>query len=161
MKITIKDDTDPYVIQDRLLDGLNNSRFAFTTKVPTHSSVVISRIRLKESKEYCGNHPAECEVNGIGKPRKANYLEGLDWVEFNDLLNDILDQFSVEANVASSVCIIRQGFKRRVNYEMSRQFSQNQWTKKGDDDDYVNYCGVDAPASSYPYGTPGLYERLV
>ncbi len=88
-----------------------------------------------------------------------NCLEGLDWVDFNDRLNDVLDALGISADVYSSVCNIRQGFNRRTVYNYESRGFQNIWLKTGDQYDYMNAIGRVAPASDYPSGTPGLYTR--
>lgn len=118
-------------------------------------------VRLKTSKEYCGNHPESCE---IGNPRhtKARYLEGADWVEFNDTLNDILDRLELWADVASSLCVVRRGFMRRVEYDSDPRFPKGngrnaQWAREGV---HENWCGKQAEPSWFPEGTPGQYREI-
>jgi hypothetical protein len=66
-------------------------------------------------KGYCGNHAGPCRNTGK-KHRKMNYLEGLDWVFFNDMVNDALDSIQHCGDVESSVCKIRKGICRRMLY---------------------------------------------
>lgn len=139
----------------------NNSRFNMTVRFsPKYKeSIDLQRIRLKESKVYCGSHPFACDING---GCKSNFLEGADWVEFNDLINDVLDSLHVEANVQSTVCIIRKGMKRRIRYwgRLTNSFiNEYTWDLDEHDTYFENYCGMIAPNSEYPEGTPGLYER--
>lgn len=123
----------------------------------------VCSIRLQEKKDYCGNHPNGCEANVFGgRGRRAVFLEGLDWVDFNDRLNDALDVHHTEAWVESGVCVLRRGFERRINYGSHLRGNFYQWDKIGNVDcDYENYCGDEAPESTYPYGTPGEYLRKV
>ena len=94
--------------------------------------------------------------------RNAKYLEGLDWVEFNDRINDVLDSLNVNARVYTSVCEIRRGTERRIHYGShpipGNYMGLTEWDKVGEDSDYEDYCGRIAPESTYPFGTPGEYE---
>lgn len=116
--------------------------------------ITLHNIRLRESKPYCGNHPGPCLINTPHIRRR--YLEGLDWVEFNDLINNALDDLGIVADVASSECVVRKGAKRRVNYRMERLRNLNRWAKVGLTEDYQDWCEKYAPRSKYPLGTPGL-----
>lgn len=134
------------------------SRFTCEVEVTGDTLVKIRNIRLKEKKPYCGNHPNACDIHG---GRKGTWLEGADWVDFNDTLNDVLDMHHVDARVRSSVCEIRDGKRRRIAYDSYWFRNQFQWTKDGSYCDFEDFCGRVAPASEYPEGTPGLYERKV
>lgn len=158
MKITKIKNTTPYDISNAFHDAISKSRFTAQLQfIGKH--IKIADIRLKESKPYCGNHPAACERGG--SHRKAKYLEGADWIEFNDLVNDLLDSLNCSANVASSVCIIRKGLKRRIFYSYNRlSFGNNQWHKdEVESSAWGNYCGEKAPRSYFPDGTPGIISN--
>jgi hypothetical protein len=125
--------------------------------------ITISKVRLKEAKPYCGNHPDACEIDA-GPSRRGTTLEGADWVEFNDHLNDVLDRFEVSARVYSTYVpvTIRDGRRRRIRYDSHTPMNarQSEWMEFGDmEADYEDYCGLVAPNSEWPEGTPGLYER--
>jgi len=110
----------------------------------------VAGVRLKESKDYCGAHAGPCKFTGIQeKHRKLKFLEGADWVAFNDMVNDILDRMGIEANVASSVCVIRKGLLRRTNYG---SFGHGDFKK---DEDAYAIVTSGKFKSSYPVGTPG------
>lgn len=170
MKIKLNSEhTDPNDVLSAIEQAFRGSRFNLGhlsitwRRGPRGRNVVdVLDIRLAEAKPYCGNHPDACEV-GIGKPRRAKFLEGADWVDFNDRLNDVLDRLDVDADVASAVCNIRQGRQRRTCYTSEPTFGrQTQWVKVGSSYDYEDWCGRSgAPASDYPLGTPGSYEREV
>jgi hypothetical protein len=85
---------------------------------------------------------------------KRDYLEGTDWVVFNDRINDVLDRLNVNAYAASAFCVIRRGRLRRLDYFQGRR--GNEWARVGRY--YENYCGQVAPPSDYEDGTPGLYQ---
>jgi hypothetical protein len=148
-----------WAIQGRIA----NSRF--TAEVETmRRAVKILKVRLRKKKLYCGNHPKACEAPGGGKHKRLDYLEGADWVEFNDLINDVLDKLNVECSVATSQCILRKGRRRRVEYEANEQFPNGtwKWDMDGPDFHYVDNCGnteVDKVLSKFPFGTPGIDER--
>lgn len=123
----------------------------------------LKMIRLKQSKRYCGNHPNACDIEG---GRMGNFLEGADWVEFNDRLNDVLDSLHVSAFVRSDrIVICRKGFERRVVYTSHPlQFNGHDWdydAYEWNESRFENWCGKIAPPSEYPEGTPGSYERMV
>lgn len=144
-----------------LHDDINfNSRFtAEVERVPrkiTNDAIRIRNIRLKDSKIYCGNHPAACELGG--SHRKGRTLEGADWVEFNDLINNICDRLWIRANVSTAVCVIRKGYERRIKYGMFRDGNFWQWKKDEPDASYEDCCSRQAPYSEFPEGTPGIYS---
>jgi hypothetical protein len=88
-------------------------------------------------------------------------LEGADWVAFNDMLNDVLDALNVSANVASSLCIIRKGAMRRIEYDGHKLGNgiDSEWNK--DSAHYADRRGQVSPRSEYPAGTPGIPEYLM
>lgn len=140
-----------------------NSRFKSRVEIKYKGNtpyINLGQIRLKQSKVYCGSHPFACDVE---QGRKATLLEGADWVEFNDRVNDVLDSLFVSADVRSVVCIIRKETRRRFRYwghlEDGTQGEAYEWDLDEHDTYYEDYCGMVAPNSEYPKGTPGLYER--
>lgn len=114
-------------------------------------SVKLSKIRLKASKEYCGNHAGPCQIKGVHKNKKANFLEGSDWIAFNDGVNDLLDKLKVEASVTSSICVMRKGLLRRTEYS---GIDGGEFDKEGDE--YLNNIGGKAMKSYCQEGTPGI-----
>jgi hypothetical protein len=148
-------------VYDALIKAIDESRFTvrFITKRGKRvKHLKLHEIRLRDKKAYCGNHPAACEIGG-GSHRKGPWLEGADWVEFNDLVNDVLDGLHISANVHTAVCIVRKGKRRRIRYGYFRHFNQTQWERDEDEDGYEDYLGTWAPNSIFPMGTPGLYLR--
>lgn len=115
--------------------------------------VMIRNVRLRESKHYCGAHAGPCQINPLfHKPhRKAKFLEGADWVAFNDMLNDLLDEMGIHADVSSSVCVIRKGLERCVEYDGKDGQDFNKFGR------YANCIGQQVKAK-YPAGTPGIDE---
>lgn len=83
----------------------------------------LAQIRLQKAKSYCGNHPGECVVGG--PRRKAVFLEWDDWVKFHEVVNDILDEMNLSADITTSgadvdvgrLLFCRLGRKRRVRYD--------------------------------------------
>jgi hypothetical protein len=166
MQITIAkhQNIDVFNVVNAIEQSINQgSRFNCRIEVLSKNRIKLRNVRLDAKKRYCGNHPNACEVQGRG--RMGNYLEGLDWVEFNDRINDIFDHLNVEANVYTSVCWIRRGRRRRVCYGShlnSGFFGTYVWDRDGEDSDYEDYCGtMNAPDSEFPYGTPGEYAERV
>lgn len=119
--------------------------------------ISITKVRLKARRPYCGNHAGPCQIQGAHTNRSATYLEGGDWVRFNDKLNDILDRVAggLCASVASAACVIRQGAERRTRYEMS-VMGHGDWQKTGEELYYEDHRGRRAPRSLAEAGTPGL-----
>jgi hypothetical protein len=145
---------------------LETSRF--TANVSTDDTsrrdvVKIDTVRLKTSKAYCGNHPNACENGGTREEeqphRRSRYLEGADWVEFNDLINDLLDALELDGRFESALLIMRKGRERRTHYGSTRIGRQFQWNKDEDSDEYQDFCGKLAPDSTFPDGTPGIYKN--
>lgn len=161
MKISIKNNSTNIgqlaVLIQRHIDM--ESRFTGEVDIIGKTVIKIRNIRLVESRKYCGNHPNECELTGAPM-RSAKYLEGADWVEFNDMINDILDALSVDANVATAVCIVRKNERRRTYYGSHMQGHFWQWNKDEEDYAYQSYLlDNESPNSDYPFGTPGVYNR--
>jgi hypothetical protein len=138
------------------------ARSRFTAEVTVEEKgVKILNVRLREKKPYCGNHPNACPVGGVNNRR--DYLEGLDWAEVNDCLNDIMDRLGVDCRIESASCVIRRGLERRINYS-SYTFDGRHydWVRVGHKEyDYGNYVGAPAPPSEVPDGTNGLYKRKI
>lgn len=134
---------------------MNGRKFIWVAK--------IRQIRLVTKKPYCGNHPEMCELQGFGntKPRMGNYLEGTDWVDWNDRLNDVLDSVGLKADVATAACVVRKGTTRRVQYDSYWIGNFALWEQFGPVSHYEDWCGKVAPASIYPFGTPGDYDREI
>ena len=146
-----------------LRNELSNTRFTFELDTVSYRTLKFRKIRLKQSKHYCGNHPGECPIQSLPtKHARRNYLEGADWVEWNDRINDALDQLKISANVRTSNCIVRKGTRRRVRYGAYMVGRFQQWNFDEFDDWFLDFI-VDAnqtySRSWYPPGTPGLYER--
>jgi hypothetical protein len=145
-----------------LCKAIYESRFTAEINTPAKGKVKISEVRLRQSKSYCGNHPKACENTGTHRKHPKNkILEGADWVEFNDLLNDVMDANNIEANIQSSAVIIRKGRLRRIHYD-AQNFVGNawQWDKDAPDWCWEDHMGNPPNgASKFPLGTPGIYNR--
>jgi hypothetical protein len=112
--------------------------------------IVLNGIRLRAAKGYCGNHAGPCRVTGK-KHQRNRFLEGLDWVSFDDMLNDALDSIHHDGNVESAVCVIRKGRRRRVDY-----YGRDGGEFDRDTNAFEDYCGRLAPPSEHQRGTPGI-----
>lgn len=119
--------------------------------------ISITCVRLCESRPYCGNHAGPCRIKGEHKNSKAKFLEGGDWVEFNDKLNDLLDRVGggLCANVASSTLVLRKGPRRRIVYAAISP-DHGDWVKNAEAQHYADYRKSRAPRSLAEAGTPGL-----
>jgi hypothetical protein len=158
---------DAYKVREHIKEMVAKSRFnvgGIEIRGARKPWLKILEVRLNEKKDYCGNHPFGCPVRPWGNQKHArrNYLEGADWVEWDDRINDVLDELNMSANVKTAVCIVRKGRLRRMEYwgHSLNEFN-NQWDEDCDDEFYEDWCGSGkvAPASNYPADTPGLYER--
>jgi hypothetical protein len=151
------DGSTPGDIHAAISAALRKSRF--TARIDySVNKVSIHDVRLKESKDYCGNHPYACPVRPGGHQahKRQKFLEGADWVAFNDGINNVLDGLGVSANVASSLVVIRKGLERCVSYYgHSQNGISNEWDKQGF---YENHIGKPHPKAEYPEGTPGIYS---
>lgn len=158
--------------------------FRFTAKeislAKSGELIYVKGIKLKEGKQFCGNHPAACERLG-GRHHKMRFLEGADWVEFNDCVNDLLDTLVVSAVIQSSVrdgttdrlpLRIRCGMHRRSVYtsgyfngSRSSPNENHVWTGRGNHDaHYAVNSGFDCSRpekdnAEFPTGTPGVNTR--
>ena len=94
--------------------------------------------------------------------KKAKFLEGADWVEFNDMLNNICDKLGISANISSSVCIVRKGNLRRTIYGSYRlrPHGNYQWNYNEKDEAWLDNLYGGAMISDFPEGTPGIYEAI-
>lgn len=127
--IQLKDQkTNPLVLVRRLQKFFDKSRFKAQFNLIEPTLIYVKPIRLKEAKPYCGQHPGECQ---LGATRKARYLEWEDWVEFNNLVNNVLDGGSVKADVFSkpperldkgTKFWIRRGSQGRKRYDWEQSF---------------------------------------
>lgn len=160
--------SDVSVAFSALNEAIESSRF----KANLHcgkKGINITQVRLKKSKDYCGNHPGPCLVQEQTH-RHHIFLEGLDWIAFNWLVNNVLDRFSLDANVTSGALAdtrtfyVRKGTSRRMFYEYTYIGDDDRpipvWIN-GNEDYFSNYCGKKPPRLSmkdYPHllGTPGL-----
>lgn len=143
----------------------------FTAKLENNclgrkEGVKIECVRLRNRKPYCGAHPGPCVALFPRKHMNATYLEGLDWVGFNHLLNDVLDKLSWSATIFSfnresdtPRYYIRRGRLRRVGYSYAYRGNFAHWTQGDFETDFADHCGK--PSPPYPLalvdysGTPG------
>jgi hypothetical protein len=155
---------DSYVLATLIRAALETSRFTATVE-PVRNGVKLSMVRLRQSKHYCGQHPNECPVRFFDRPhRKGSWLEGADWVGFNDGLNDLFDLHGISAHIwsanreaeRSGRFYIRRGTFRRLDYDSTCRnvhgFLFFAWVMDGE---FADYCGRVAPRATFPSGTPG------
>jgi hypothetical protein len=91
-------------VRTRLLEALEHSRFSARLEIVDVGGklygrgIVVKPVRLREAKPYCGQHPGECQVVlGFERPkRRGRWLEWEDWVDFNNLVNAVLDKMKVK-----------------------------------------------------------------
>lgn len=147
------------VLAGEIRNALNQSRFTAEVRVKPNRIEIggyDGGVRLREKKGYCGNHPNACVLQR--KHKTMNYLEGADWVGFNDMLNDVLDNLKISADVASTHVIIRKGPARCIEYTSHPLggFGHFDWDK--DSGQFRDRRGRKSKPSKYPYGTPGIPE---
>lgn len=90
-----------------------------------HDRLELPRVRLIKAEPYYGNTPLADERSRWRgwKPKNYRFLSWERWVEFNGLVNDVLDGMQCEAEVWSkpqstrNKLWIRRGGARRENYD--------------------------------------------
>lgn len=163
MYITCKDRGNDERVASLVVGVMRLSRFKATVR-QDRRGVHISCVRLKRAKPYCGQHPGPCLAFGR-RHIKATYLEGLDWVGWNNLINDALDRHAIEADVWSynresleHRYFVRRGRQRRVSYPFEYRSNFAHWTQGGDNC-FADYCGKEPPDPDIALegldGTPG------
>ena len=169
---------DPYVLASDLRQLANSSRFSFEVVLPRSASynqrIELKSIRLKTSKEYCGSHPGACEL-AFRQHKNRKYLEGADWVQFNDMLNIYMDANQISCVIWSNPVErqnsqrgerlrIRIGMHRRINYDMRPSegpfFGNATWELNGEIKDFVIADKNLTCYSAFPEGTPGIHVGL-
>ena len=134
-----------------------------------HQTVLkIMGVRLKRKKDYCGQHAGPCLAQNAWRPHKVtSYLEGSDWVAWNDMLNDLCDANKIEAVIFSTresiggPLYLRKGKARCINYQEAAVGQH--WDGKQPDSVFSEeHFGKRKPAAraDYPDGTPGIPEYL-
>lgn len=136
--------------------------------------IFIYEVRQKIKKHFFGfdplprSKPSERRGwnRGEFKPVKLSFLGGMDWIEFNDTLNDCLDHYEIRADVMTSRCILRKGFSRRIAYNSETvspgtMHERGVWKVNDTSDKFM--IGVDAPM--IPFSTtdasPGGFYRMM
>jgi hypothetical protein len=99
-------------------------RFMLEREEIKNRDILLPAIRLKEPRPYHDYLPGAKKGydQRRGKPRNRRIPEHDDWVEFNNLVNDVLDHFETTANVFSKpwgnhLLWIRKGGRRREKYD--------------------------------------------
>jgi hypothetical protein len=168
-----KDSVEPAQISFQLEQAVAASRFTARIELErfrkSKDGVQVSVVRLRNRKPYCGAHPGPCPVRVFERKHKnCTYLEGLDWVGFSQLLNDVLDRLNASARVFSfnreflgSRYYLRRGKQRRIGFPFEYQSFHGavfaHWTQ-GDESDFDDHCGRKPPAYDefvVGSGTPG------
>jgi hypothetical protein len=160
---------DPWLVQLALTQTLGESRFwAHSIRRGQRGKrevVSLHKIRLKNAKGYCGNHPGACALTGDANPHNRRcFLEGADWVAFHDMVNDLLDAAGVSANVHTMGrrFWIRRGWLRRRRFWGSNLNTRAAVFDLDDPKRYVDNRRGAPMRSEFPDGTPGIPEwRLV
>lgn len=110
-------------------DGRFRADFSETLGLQRRAAIRVDRVRLTQKKAYCGQHAGPCDLGAPGNARKkySHYLEWWDWIEWNNLVNDVLDDLGVDADVWSlphgmdidqgKRFYVRRGRMRRYRYD--------------------------------------------
>lgn len=131
-------------------------------------SLRIVGVRLKRKKFYCGQHAGPCRNTIRRRHPLASYLEGADFVGFNDMLNDLCDKYSIEADIWSTReslgrLYLRRGRSRCVYYECDYITGRHWHANKNVSTSFTDHhFGIKTPAerSEFTDGTPGIPEWL-
>lgn len=166
----------PWTAHDvRLILDVAVEASRFTAKITGNygGSLEIKMVRLRVRKSYCGNHPNECVINpyiGEQKHKVCRFLEGADWVEFNDLLNDALDAGGISCVIFSRPLeikerlMVRKGTMRRTAYNSEPLISGGMLrghTWIGDEPGVWADCTKREPVcADFPEGTPGIHAGI-
>lgn len=172
-------DTDPQQIVDLLNNEyLPKSRFViwtlevgdFPRACSWKPSLKILGVRLRRKKYYCGQHAGPCQISPFfeKKHKLASWLEGADWVAFNDMLNDLCDKYRISANIWSERESVGRLYLRqwsaRCNYYGGDHQRGQHWQGNKDtlSEFTTDHFGVAEPAerSDFEEGTPGIPEWL-
>lgn len=129
-KINLTQPINPYFILEYIHDIIEESQFKvanisylkITSKRSSLSNtrhyfgtILLKNIRLKKARPYRGSEIEDYRVNR--KVVNRTYLDLEGWEDFNDLINDALDKFRLEAIVESAKFRIRSNNKRRDRYQ--------------------------------------------
>lgn len=89
---------------------------SFSSKRYRGGHISIHQVRLKDKRLYRGHSVRAPKA--INRCRiKSSFLHPLDWIEFMDILNDVMDDLQISANAYTSVLVFRQGKRRRMRYQ--------------------------------------------
>lgn len=137
-------------------------------------AIILRRIRLVRAKPYCGQHAGPCLRRSPRRERCSSYLEGADWVAFNDMLNDAFNRTRLRVSIWSKgpelgLFFTRLGDRSRIQYSASHSLliapELLLWDTGYFEGDFSNkYFGRrrPMPRSVFPAGTPGIpeYDRI-
>lgn len=164
-----KGDLSPQHLLDVITKKMHLSRFTAHLELgklgKNTPGVKVSCVRLKRRKPYCGQHPGPC-VATFRRHANHLFLEGLDWVGFNALVNDTLDELNADCDFfsynreswVSGKYHIRIGTRRRVGYPFSYRGNFALWDQGDTQTDFVDHRGKPHPEVPWHIkdaGTPG------
>ena len=152
MPYTIKllENADPVFIHKRLREQVEkDGRFRIESFAEA-DKILLAKVRLTQKKEYCGNHPGECIALFVPRKKiRTHFLEWDDWVEFHSIVNGLLVELKISADVwsrpqdARGKFWIRKGLQARVRYDY--------------EDDWRG--GVPIPTRIWNLGTPDQFKK--
>lgn len=152
--IKIEDNYEAVAVLARLQERLKtHGMFVLQESRVVRNRIELAKVRLIKTEDYYGNTPnADDESNRrryVGfKPKKMRYLSWARWVEFNGLVNDVLDELKCVANVWSKPqsttgkLWIRKNGSRREEYRYEEGHNGYRTTvsidDKGTDEQFGN-----------------------
>ena len=155
-------------VHKALLKTLKSSRFLVRnivvkprTSGRSRATIHLNEIRLKERKHFRGCAPEFTDWQLARPCKRMQFLEAADWIEWNDLLNDMLDELDCSADVLSSACIVRKGRLRRIRYDTWEDNNgiRCSWEKTGPTSAYFDCSQYPIhPYSEVEGFFPGIYR---
>lgn len=125
----------------------------------------ISGPRLLRKKFYCGQHAGPCRAGVRRRHPLGSWLEGADFVAFDDMLNDLCDKYQIEAEIWSTRESIGRLYLRDGKLRRNRYYNPcgvAHWMGGRHRSDFIDRFGNPEPAerSDFTAGTPGIPEWL-
>jgi hypothetical protein len=92
-------------------------------------AIRVKPVRLVKKKPYCGQHPVCDPAFAPEKKPNSTRLMWADWINFNRLVNTVLNKFRISADVWSNPTEtkgkfhIRKGTKARTRYDYETSYT--------------------------------------
>jgi hypothetical protein len=160
----------PERLRRLLLKEVEKSRFTLRADLEhlgKQPGVKVTEVRLRNAKDFCGQHPGPCVALFPRPHRRHKFLEGLDWVGFNQMFNNLMDRKKIDCDFFSynremrggGRYYIRKGTLRRLKYPFETVNGIfHLWLPGTFEEDFIDCCGKPPPAIPWyveDAGTPG------